>query len=74
MAEQEKSIGALWAKKSTKGADYFSGTIELNGEKIQIVAFYNANKKNPKEPDYRILKSKPKEQTENNINEEDVPF
>lgn len=83
----EKSIGALWAKKSRNG-EYFTGNIEVGGEKIAIVAFYNANKKNPKEPDYRILKSKPMgEQIVDNsapnrlnglpdeeINPDDIPF
>lgn len=82
----EKSIGALWAK-SGKSGDYFTGNIEINGEKIAIVAFYNANKKNPKEPDYRILKSVPRPTTEAEdrafdkkfdeeaeINPDDIPF
>lgn len=81
--EKQEELGALWAKKSSKGADYFSGTFTINGEKIPVVAFYNATKKNPNEPDYRILKSKPKEEQltnslptrpEEDINPQDVPF
>lgn len=60
MAEENKSIGALWEKKSGKGT-WFSGSIETNGEKIQIVVFKNDYKKEEKHPDYKIFVSKPKE-------------
>jgi len=77
--EKQKSIGGLWAYKAKNGTDYFSGKIELDGKVTQIVAFYNGNKKNPKEPDYRILLSTPKEQTsqENALpqrDDEEAPF
>lgn len=56
--KDDDEIGALWAKTGAKG-DYFTGTV--NGERI--VVFKNGNKKSDKSPDFRILKSKPKEQT-----------
>jgi uncharacterized protein (DUF736 family) len=74
--EKRKEYGALWAKTGAKG-DYFSGTLEINGEKVPVVAFYNANKKNPNEPDYRIVQSIPKAQTENaqpELDESNIPF
>lgn len=57
MAQNPDEIGALWKKTSAKG-DYFTGTV--NGERI--VVFANGNKANDKAPDFRILKSKPREQ------------
>lgn len=79
--EKQKSIGGLWSKTSTKNTPYFSGNIEIDGKKTYIVAFYNDSKKNPKEPDYRILESKPIEQGENalpqrndEIKPDDIPF
>jgi len=54
-------IGALWKKTSAAGKEYMSGEIEINGEKIKIVCFSREDKKSEKEPDYDILKSKPKE-------------
>ncbi len=79
----EKSIGGLWSKKSKDGkTDYFSGNVEIDGKKTMIVAFYNGNKKNPNEPDYRILESKPMVQKENalptrpeeDLDPENIPF
>ena len=57
--KDENELGCLWQKSGAKG-DYFTGTLEINGEKIAIVAFRNGNKKSDKSPDWRILKSRPK--------------
>jgi single-stranded DNA-binding protein len=59
--QNNNSIGALWLKESGTGK-YMSGVIEINGQKINIVVFRNDYKKLPKHPDYRILKSEPKNQ------------
>ena len=53
-----KELGALWLRKSSKGNDYFSGTLELDGQKIEIVVF-SANKKSERQPDWRIYRSEP---------------
>lgn len=55
----EDNMGALWKKSGPKG-EYFSGSVEVNGEKINIVVFPNSFKKAENHPDYRILKSRPK--------------
>lgn len=82
----DDSIGALWAKKTRNGDDFFTGSIELNGEKTNIVVFYNKSKiKNEKAPDYRILIAKPQEPKDNqeelnnlgqeeDVNPDDIPF
>lgn len=57
-------IGALWEKSSAKGP-YMTGTI--NGEKV--VLFKNGQKRSDKSPDWRVLKSKPREQVD-----EEPPF
>lgn len=54
-------IGALWSKKTLSGKDYYSGEIEINGEKIKIVCFSRESKRSEREPDWDILISKPKE-------------
>lgn len=80
MAEQEKSIGALWEKKSSKGT-WFSGSIEVDNKKISIVVFSNDFKKEDKHPDYKIYVSQPKKQEmagepieEPKEDEENLPF
>lgn len=89
MKENNDNIGALWIKENQKG-DFYKGFITLeNEEKINIVVFKNNYKKNEKQPDFQILKSKPLDadkeyekeerkakQEENNavINENDLPF
>lgn len=75
--EKEKSIGALWAKQSSKG-EYFTGQLELNDEKIKIVVFKNNYKKEDKHPDWKIFLSTPKPQVQETNNsepkDEDLPF
>ncbi len=50
-------LGALWKKVSQKG-EYMSGTLTINGEKINIVCFENRYKKEDKHPDWIVLRSK----------------
>lgn len=54
--KNELEIGVLWLKDGPKGK-YMSGLI--NGE--PVVVFKNRNKtEGSKQPDYQVLKSKPK--------------
>jgi uncharacterized protein (DUF736 family) len=55
----KRSIGALWARTSKKGTDFFSGKIEGIGD---VVVFANADKEDgDKRPDWKIFKSEPRE-------------
>lgn len=45
-----ESIFSMWKNLSKEGKVYFSG--EFAGKKLR--GFYNANKKNPNEPDFRV--------------------
>lgn len=56
-ARDPNEIGALWTKQTKHGHDYFTGTV--HGEKI--VVFANTKKRSDKSPDWRILKSTPRE-------------
>ena len=65
MADNDK-VGALWCKSGPQGDRFYTGTIEgpLNlaeGEKLRIVCFSNKKTKDT-QPDYNILKSKPKQE------------
>ena len=65
MAEaKELSIGGFWAKEGQNGT-YYTGNVTVNGEEVKIVCFPNkyATAEN-RQPTYRILKSKPREETE----------
>lgn len=53
-------LGVLWEHESARGT-YMTGTI---GEQ-KVVVFKNGNKKSEKQPDWRILKSKPKDTASN---------
>lgn len=48
-------IGVLWEKNGPKGP-YFSG--EINGEKVVV---FPINSTNPKAPNYRVLRLKPRD-------------
>ena len=50
-------LGVLWNKTSAKG-DYMTGVI--NGERV--VVFRNGKKQSEKSPDWRVLKSQPREE------------
>lgn len=57
MADKEKDIGALWEKQGSSGT-YLSGSIEIDGKQIRIVAFKNGYKKAENQPDWRIFPQK----------------
>ena len=54
--KDENEIGCLWTKTSKKGVEFMSGTI--NG--VEVVCF-RANKKSERQPDWRVLKSQPRD-------------
>lgn len=84
MSEQrDEKVGALWAKSSARG-EFFTGTIELtpeqiadvqaNGGKLPVVVFRN-DKKTGNQPDWRMLRSKPREAAlVTPLTDQDVPF
>lgn len=47
-----EQVLALWKQKAKSGLKYFTGTCEM--KECHVIAFYNQEKKNPKEPDLRI--------------------
>jgi uncharacterized protein (DUF736 family) len=51
---KDDEIGALWVKTSSRG-EYMTGTI--HGAPVVV---FRVDKKNDKQPDWRVLKSKPK--------------
>lgn len=60
MAERVQNpdeLGALWMKHGSRG-EYMTGTI--GG--VKVVVFPNDRKGNEKAPDWRVLKSKPREE------------
>lgn len=71
MSEQNPDeLGALWLKSGAKG-DYMTGNIGGVG----VVVFPNTRKTpGSKQPDWRVLKVKPKEERAESRTNEDVPF
>lgn len=55
MERDPSELGALWLKESARG-DYMTGTI--NG--VKVVCFRNDRKSADNQPDWRVLKSKPR--------------
>jgi len=71
--KKEDDMGALWIKSSARG-DFMTGTI--GG--VAVVCFRN-NGKTGNQPDWRVLKSKPKPEGDQRhgvqpITSDDVPF
>lgn len=73
----DDSMGALWIKDGKNGK-YMSGVVEIDGVKHNIVVFKNNYKERENQPDYRILKPKPKdapkEETKQDDFKDDIPF
>lgn len=65
MPRNPNELGALWIKDGTKG-EYMTG--EIAG--VKVVCFRN-DRKVGKQPDWRVLKSTPKDQR---VPDGDVPF
>lgn len=55
--ESLKEVFSLWERESKKGLDYLSGLTSDELGKKSLVAYYNKDKKNPKEPDVRVYVS-----------------
>lgn len=53
-----KESFVLWKNTSKEGKAYFTGRTD---GKSKVTGFYNTNKKNPKEPDLRIIDKDDKE-------------
>ena len=81
---KEDELGALWLKDGKNGK-YFSGKITVDGQDIGIVIFKNTYKEKENQPDYKILRSRPRSdapvrQPDNNRTvtaenfEDDIPF
>ena len=75
MKEMQQSVGALWETRSRNGLSFMTGNVEVNGHRMKIVAFKNANKKTDKHPDWRIFISKPKPKETGDFGQEEIiPF
>ena len=71
--EKKKSIGAFWKKVSKSLVEYYSGNIEVDGKKINLVMFVNGSKKEEKHPDMQVYLSEPVKKDEMLvINKEEV--
>lgn len=63
MPNKDDKIGALWARQTRDHADYFKGSIEIGGQKHEVVVFRNGFKDSERHPDYIVYRSQPRETT-----------
>ena len=61
-----EQVFALWRRTSKAGKSYFTGKVTIGENGKQLRAFFNTDKKNPKEPDLLIY-----EYTDNKISKEE---
>lgn len=61
--KREEELGALWRKQSERG-EYFTGSVTLDGVKVDLVVFPNGYKKSEKQPDFRILKARSRDKSD----------
>lgn len=61
-------IGAAWVKTSKKGDKFFSGQVEIGGQKIKFVMFKNGFKEEgSNNPDWLMYESEAQEKKEGDI-------
>jgi len=52
---KEREAGAFWSREKNGGEKYLTGYVEVNGERVQVVAFRNKFKKEGENtPDLRV--------------------
>jgi len=62
MPKNPDEIGALWVRETKGGDEYMSGTVEIDGTKVNIVAFRNKyHEEGDNKPTWRVLKSRPRD-------------
>lgn len=59
MPTQDDKIGALWAKSSRGGVEFYKGTIEIDGTKHEVVVFRNGFKETDRHPHFIVYRSQP---------------
>ena len=67
----EKEAFVLWLKESKKGNKYLTGFVSANQD-MKLIAYFNTDKKNPKEPDVRVYQSIKNEDGTYTIGEKEV--
>lgn len=77
---KENELGALWVKDGKNGK-YFSGKITVDNQDIGIVIFKNDYKEKENQPDYKILRKRPRPDVQESKQpatadtfEDDIPF
>lgn len=55
--EREEELGALWVKSGANG-NFMTGSIAVDGVKVDVIVFENRYKRTDNHPDYRILKAR----------------
>jgi hypothetical protein len=56
--------GAFWEKVSGKGDKYYSGVLDIDDKKVDVVLFIQKVKKTEKSPDLTLIESKPLDKKE----------
>lgn len=60
----EREIGALW-KREGRNQKYLTGKMKsADGTEQQVVIFSNKNKTKDNQPDFRVYKSEPRQESE----------
>ena len=67
----EKEAFVLWLKESKKGNKYLTGFVSADQD-MKLIAYFNTDKKNPKEPDVRVYQSIKNEDGTYTIGEKEV--
>lgn len=74
-AEQKKSewsqreLGALW-KRESPNQKYLTGRLQIDGKDVNVVVFSNRHKTKENQPDFRVYRSKDRDEVPSSNNEE----
>lgn len=67
---ENKDIGALWVQTGKNG-EYWSGSIEINGTKQNVLVFKNTYKNKETQPDFKVYEKREKKE-EQQVEQEEV--
>jgi uncharacterized protein (DUF736 family) len=59
----QRELGALW-KRESPNQKYLTGRIQVDGKEVNVVVFMNKHKSKDNQPDFRVYRSKDRNEGE----------
>jgi len=67
----QRELGALW-KRESPNQKYLTGRLQIDGKDVNVVVFSNRHKTKENQPDFRVYRSKDRDEVSSSNNGEVV--